>query len=133
MDTATATTAIQSTNSLLSNRSDAMVILVGLIVLAAFWLWKIQLPRLESERKLREADKEIHRTNSETLAKLSTLTEGIHQTTNNSLTTIHAMVEVKEIELDCITEIADKTECDVREKIAEAKGVLRAVRAGVTS
>lgn len=133
MDTATAATAINSTSSFLADRSDAMVILVGLILLGALWIWKVHIPRQESDRRMREADKEIHRTNSETLSQLSKVTENISKTTSSSCTTIHAMVEVKEIELNCISSIADKTQCDIKEQIAEARGVLRAVKAGVTT
>jgi cytoskeletal protein RodZ len=129
MDTGT---AVSTATGILADRSDAMIILVGVIVLAALWLWKVHIPRQESERKLREADKEIHAANANTLSELSKITTGIHQTTTHSHTTIRAMLEVKEIELDCIDTVSEKAGCDIRAKISEARGVLRAVRAGAT-
>ncbi len=126
-------TAAGTASSILADRSDAMVILVGLIGLVAFWLWKIHLPQKQSEQKLREADKEIHQANASTLAELSKVTTGIHQTTLSSNSTLKAMIEVKEIELECISDVAAHTQCDVREKISLARGVIRAVRAGATS
>jgi hypothetical protein len=128
-----ATTAVGTASSILADRSDAMVILVGLIGLAAFWLWKIHLPQKQSEQKLREADKEIHQTNAATLAELSKVTTGIHQTTLHTNTTLRAIVEVEDIKLECIGMIADATKCDVRDQLAEARGVMRAVRVGATS
>lgn len=132
VDAATST-AVGTASSILADRSDAMVILVGLIGLAAFWLWKIHLPQKQSEQKLREADKEIHQTNATTLAELSKVTAGIHETTAHSSSTLRAIVEVKEIELECIGKMADFTKCDIREKISEARGVIRAIRSGATS
>lgn len=129
LDTNTVTGAA---SSILSDRSDAMLILVGLICLFGFWLWKIHLPRQESEQKLREADKAIHQSNAATLEELSKVTTTVHQTTTHSNTTLRAMVEVKEIELDCIDKVASATQCDIRSELAEARGVLRAVRAGAT-
>ena len=125
--------AASTASSILADRSDAMVILVGLIGLVAFWLWKIHLPQKQSEQKLRESDKIIHEINSQTLSELSKLTGGIHQTTQHSSSTIRAMVEVKEIEIECMGKIAELTKCDIRDKLSEARGVLRAVRAGATS
>lgn len=124
--------AASTASSILSDRSDAMVILVGLIGLVAFWLWKIHLPQKQSEQRLRESDKEIHQANATTLSELSKVTTGIHQTTQHSSTTLRAMVEVKEIEFECIGKIAEFTKCDIRDKLAEARGVIRAVRAGAT-
>jgi len=129
MDT---TTAVNTASNVLADRSDAMIILVAVIVLFALWLWKVHIPRQESERKMREADKEIHQSNASTLSELSKITTGIHQNTTHSSTTLRAIVEVKEIELDCLGILADKTGCDIREKLSEARGVLRAVRAGAT-
>jgi hypothetical protein len=128
----TVSTAVNTTTSFLSDRSDAMVILVAVIVLFALWLWKVHIPRQESERKLREADKEIHSANAATLAELSKITTGIHQHTAHSTTTLRAMIEVKEIEIDCIDKVSNAAGCDIRDKLAEARGVLRAVRAGAT-
>ena len=129
MDTAT---AVSTGSSILADRSDAMVILVGVIALAALWIWKVHIPRVESERKLHEANKEIHQTNANTLGELSKVTASIHSTTLNSNTTIRAIVEVKELELDCIGVVAEKTGCDIRDKLSEARGVMRAVRVGAT-
>ena len=129
MDTAT---AVSTGSSILEGRSDAMVILVGVIALAALWIWKIHIPRVESERKLHEANKEIHQTNANTLGELSKVTSTIHTTTLNSNTTLRAIVEVKELELDCIGVVAEKAGCDVRDKLSEARGVMRAVRVGAT-
>lgn len=129
MDTAT---AVSTGSSLLADRSDAMVILVGVIALAALWIWKVHIPRVESERKLHEANKEIHQTNANTLGELSKVTASIHSTTLSSNTTIRAIVEVKELELDCIGVVAEKTGCDIRDKLSEARGVMRAVRVGAT-
>lgn len=128
----TVTTATGAASSILADRSDAMVILVGLILLCALWIWKIHLPQKQSEQKLREADKEIHATNSRTLAELTKMTAKIDNTTNHSSNTIKAIAEVKSIELDCIDEIAGKVHCDVTAMTAEARGVLRAVRLGAT-
>lgn len=130
MDTAT---AVSTGSTLLADRSDAMVILVGVIALAALWIWKVHIPRVESERKLHEAYREIHQTNADTLGDLSKVTSNIHTTTTNSNTTLRAIVEVKELELDCIGIIAEKSQCDVRDKLSEARGVMRAVRVGATS
>jgi hypothetical protein len=129
MDTVT---AVNAGSSILANRSDAMVILVGLIALAALWIWKIHIPRVESERKLHEANKEIHQTNANTLGELSKVTSTIHATTINSNTTLRAIVEVKELELECIGVVAEKSGCDIRDKLSEARGVMRAVRVGAT-
>jgi hypothetical protein len=129
MDTVT---AVNAGSSILANRSDAMVILVGLIALAALWIWKIHIPRVESERKLHEANKEIHQTNANTLGELSKVTSTIHTTTINSNTTLRAIVEVKELELECIGVVAEKSGCDIRDKLSEARGVMRAVRVGAT-
>lgn len=129
MDTGT---AVSTATGILADRSDAMVILVLGIVAFVWWMWKVHIPRQESERKLREADKEIHAANANTLAELSKITTGIHQTTTHSHTTIRAMLEVKEIELDCIDSVAEKSGCDLRANLSEARGVLRAVRAGAT-
>lgn len=129
MDT---TTAINTGTSILADRSDAMVILVGVLALAALWIWKVHIPRVESERKLHEANKEIHQTNASTLGELSKVTSTIHSTTLSSNSTLRAIVEVKEIELDCLSSVGEKTNCDIRDKISEARGVLRAVRAGAT-
>ncbi len=126
------TTAINTGTSLLSNRSDAMVILVGFLALAALWIWKVHIPRVESERKLHEANKEIHQTNADTLGELCKVTTSIHATATHSNTTLRAIVEIKEIELECIDVIAEKTQCDIRDKISEARGVMRAVRVGAT-
>ncbi len=129
MDT---TTAVSTGTTLLADRSDAMVILVGVIALAALWIWKVHIPRVESERKLHEANKEIHQTNANTLGELSKITSTIHTTTTQSNTTLRAIVEIKDIELECIDVIAEKTQCDIRDKISEARGVMRAVRVGAT-
>ena len=126
-------TAASTVSSLLSDRSDAMVILVGLIIVAILWIWKVLIPQRESDQALREADKKIHQENAATLSKLSAVTASIHSNTAHSNTTIRAMLEVKEIELDCIGMISNHTQCDVRDKLAEAKGVLRAVRSGATT
>ena len=126
------TTAINTGTSLLSNRSDAMVILVGVLALIGLWIWKVHIPRVESERKIHEANKEIHQTNANTLGELSKVTSSIHATATHSNTTLRAIVEIKEIELECIDVIAEKTQCNIREKISEARGVMRAVRAGAT-
>ena len=126
------TTAISTGTSLLSNRSDAMVILVAFLALAALWIWKVHIPRVESERKLHEANKEIHQTNADTLGELCKVTTSIHATANHSNTTLRAIVEIKEIELECIDVIAEKTQCNIKDKISEARGVMRAVRVGVT-
>lgn len=120
-------------SSILSGRSDAMVILIGTMLLGGFWLWKIHLPRQESDRKLREADKAIHETNSQTLAELGKVTAGVHSTTVDSNKTLRAMIEVKHIEIDCLSAVSEFTKCDIREQLAEARGVLRAVAHGVTS
>lgn len=124
--------AASTASSILADRSDAMVILVGLIGLVAFWLWKIHLPQKQSDMKLREADKLIHETNSQTLSELSKVTTDIHKNVTHNFTTIRAMVEVKEIELECIGKIAELTKCNIGEMLAEARGVLRAVRSGAT-
>jgi hypothetical protein len=128
----TVSTAVNTTTSFLADRSDAMVILVIVIGFFGWWMWKVHIPRQESERKLREADKEIHQANANTLAELSKITTGIHQNTLHSTTTLRAMVEVKEIEIDCLDKVSNKAGCDIRDKLAEARGVLRAVRAGAT-
>jgi hypothetical protein len=128
----TVSTAVNSTTSFLADRSDAMVILVIFIAFFGWWFLKVHIPRQESERKLREADKEIHSANAATLAELSKITTGIHQNTVHSTTTLRAMVEVKEIEIDCIDKVSNAAGCDIRDKLAEARGVLRAVRAGAT-
>jgi hypothetical protein len=125
-------TAVTSANNILADRSDAMVILVGVILLCALWIWKIHLPQKQSEQKLREADKEIHATNAQTLSELTKMTSKIDQTTSHSNNTVKAMAEVKGIELDCIDQIAQKVQCDITSKTAEARGVLRAVRIGAT-
>jgi cytoskeletal protein RodZ len=127
-----ATSVTGAATSILSDRSDAMVILVGMIALAGFWLWKVHMPRQQFEQKLREADKAIHQSNANTLEELSKVTTTVHQTTTHSNTTLRAMVEVKEIELDCIGRVAEKAQCDISSQLAEARGVLRAVRAGAT-
>lgn len=132
MDPGTVSTAVTTTTSFLADRSDAMVILVIFIAFGAWWMWKVQIPRLESERKLREADKEIHQANAATLAELSKITTGIHQSTSNSNTTLRAMLVVKKIEIDCIDKVSTAAGCDIRDKLAEARGVLRAVEAGAT-
>jgi cytoskeletal protein RodZ len=126
------TTAVSTGTTLLADRSDAMVILVGVIALAALWIWKVHIPRVESERKLHEANKEIHQTNANTLGELSKVTSSIHTTSTQSNTTLRAIVEIKEIELECIGVIAEKTQCDIKDKISEARGVMRAVRVGAT-
>jgi cytoskeletal protein RodZ len=129
MDTGT---AVSTATGILADRSDAMVILILAIALAGLWLWKVHIPSRESERKLREADKEIHSANAKTLAELSTVTAGIHNVTTHSHSTVRALVEVKEIELDCLDAVSEKAGCDLRSKLSEARGVIRAVRAGVT-
>ncbi len=91
-----------------------MVILIVVIGMFAFWMWKVHIPRMESQRKLHESDKEIHRTNAETLAKLGDMTSGIHQTSTHSLTTLRAMTEIKEIELDCLSKVSEAAKCDLR-------------------
>lgn len=120
-------------SNFLGNRSDAMVILVGVMALFGFWLWKIHLPRQDSDRKLREADKAIHETNAQTLAELGKVTSGVHVTTIDSNKTLRAMVEVKHIEIDCLGIVAKAANCDLKEQLAEARGVLRAVAHGATS
>jgi hypothetical protein len=132
MDPGTVSTAVTTTTSFLTDRSDAMVILVMVIAFGVLWMWKVHIPRQESERKLREADKEIHQANASTLAELSKITTGIHQSTAHSSTTLRAMLEVKEIEIDCIDKVSTAAGCDIRDKLAEARGVLRAVRVGAT-
>ena len=122
-----------SVGNLLADRSDAMVILVGVMVLFGFWMWKIHLPRQESDRKLKEADKLIHETNALTLAELGKVTAGVHITTIDSNKTLRAMVEVKHIELDALAIVSRAANCDLREQLAEARGVLRAVAHGATS
>lgn len=122
-----------SVGSLLADRSDAMVILVGVMVLFGFWMWKIHLPRQESDRKLKEADKIIHETNSKTLAELGRVSAGVHVTAIDSNKTLRAMVEVKHIELDCLAVVSRAANCDLKEQLAEARGVLRAVAHGVTN
>jgi len=125
-------TAANTATSILADRSDAMVILVGLILLCALWIWKIHLPQKQSEQKLREADKAIHQTNAQTLSELSKMTAKIYHTTSHSSNTVKAIAEVKTIELDCIDMIANQVQCDITAKTAEARGVLRAVRVGAT-
>ncbi len=127
------TAAVGTASSILADRSDAMVILVGVLGLVALWVWKVILPQKASEQRLRDADKAIHQQNAATLSELGKVTTGIHQTTLHSNTTLRAIVEVKEIELECIGKIADVAKCDIRDKLAEARGVMRAVRAGATS
>jgi hypothetical protein len=130
MDTAT---AVSTGSSLLADRSDAMVILVLVIIAVILWIWKVVIPQKQSDAKLRDADKEIHMQNANTLAELSKVTTGIHDKTNQSHKTISAMMEVKEIELGAIGKIADFTKCDIREELSEARGVIRAIRVGATS
>ena len=127
------TTAVSAASSLLDGRSDAMVILVAVLVIVAVWIWKVVLPQKASDQRPRDADKEIHRQNANTLAELSKVTTGIHDKTAQSHKTLSAMVEVKEIELCALGKISDFTKCDIREEISEAKGVLRAIRVGATS
>ena len=111
--------------SLLSGRSDAMVILVLSLMVFGFWLWKIHLPRQESERVLRMADKVIHETNALTLAELGKVAAGVHVTTTDSRQMQRVMVEVKHIEFDMFAKVAKAANCDIGEELAEAKGVLR--------
>ncbi len=124
--------AVTSASSFLAERSDAMVILVAMIALAAFWLWKIHLPRIEHQKKIYESQQDILRTSARTLDELCKSTQGIDTTTRTNASTLHAILAIKEIELDCIAKVCEKTQCDLREPIAEARGVLRAVRAGAT-
>ncbi len=132
MDASTAATAASTASSILADRSDAMVILIVVIGMFAFWMWKVHIPRMESQRKLHESDKEIHRTNAETLAKLGDMTSGIHQTSTHKLD--HATRDDRNQgdRLDCLSKVSEAAKCDLRNEIAEAKGVLRAVKAGVT-
>lgn len=127
------TTAAGTASSILADRSDAMVILVAVLGILVLWIWKVLIPQKASDQKLREADKEIHQTNAATLAKLSEVTTGIHATTQHSNTTLNAMLIVKKIELDCLTKVSLHTGCDLRESLSEARGVLMAVEAGVTT
>ena len=110
MDT---TTAVTTGTNFLSNRSDAMVILVLVLVGVILFIWKILIPQKQSEARLRDADKEIHRMNANTLTELSKVTTGIHEKTTQSHKTISAMMEVKEIELTAIGKIAEVTNCDL--------------------
>ena len=127
------TAAAGTASSILADRSDAMVILVGMIGLVALWVWKILIPQKASDQKLREADKEIHLANAATLQKLGEVTTGIHQVTIHSNTTLRAMVEVKDLEFDVMGKISQHTGCDVKEELAEMRGVMRAVRSGATT
>ena len=130
MDT---TTAVTTGTSLLADRSDAMVILVIVLAGVILWIWKVVIPQKQSEARLRDADKEIHMQNANTLSELSKVTTGIHDKTDRSFKTISAMMEVKEIELGAIGKIADFTKCDLKEELSEARGVIRAIRIGTTS
>jgi hypothetical protein len=130
MDTAT---AVSTGSSILADRSDAMVILVLVIVAVILWIWKIVIPQKQSDQKMRDADKEIHLQNANTLAELSKVTTKINDTTTHSGNTIRAIAEVKSIELDCIEMIATQVSCDVKSMTSEARGVLRAVRVGATT
>lgn len=133
IDPVTTATAASTASSLLSDRSDAMVILVGVLGIVALWIWKIQIPAKQSEQKLREADKEIHHQNAATLAELSKVTTGIHDKTVHTHKNLTAMMEVKDIELDCLSKLADYTKCNIQSELSEAKGVIRSIRAGATS
>jgi len=109
-----------------------MVILVSVLGILALWIWKVSIPQKASDQKLREADKEIHQTNAATLSKLTEITGNINTTTTNSNTTLRAIIEVKEIELELVGKVAIAAGCDVRTELAECRGVLRAVREGAT-
>jgi hypothetical protein len=128
----TAVTAAGTVSNILTDRSDAMVILVAVLGILALWVWKVLIPQKASDQKLREADKEIHQANAATLAKLSEVTAGIHATTQHSNTTLRAIIEVEELKLDIVGKVAEAAGCDVRTELGKCHGVLIAVRAGAT-
>lgn len=129
----TAATAVSAASSILEGRSESLVILVLFVAAGLLWVWKVTLPRMDSDRKLREADKEIQKTNSETLQKLTDVTSTIHRTTSKSSHTMSAFLEIKKIEVDCIENVATKVGCDLIKPLSEIRGVLKAIEAGSTS
>lgn len=126
-------TAVNATTSILEGRSESLIILVLVILVFGFWLWKIHLPRVESEKRLREADKEIQKTNTQTLAEISKVTASIHGTTHHSSNTLSAMLTVKKIEVDCIEAVSQNSGIDLTKQLSEIRGVLKAVESGATS
>jgi hypothetical protein len=132
VDPATAAAAASTASSILSTRSDAMVILVLGLVVLGLWVWKVLIPRQAAEQKLRDDMTKILATNSDTLAELSKVSGSIHENATHSNTTLNAMVAIKHMEVDCIEHIANHAGCDLTRPLSEIRGVLKAVEHGAT-
>ena len=129
---AQAETTATAVSSVLSGRSDPMIILVAVLVLAGLWIWYIAVPRAASDRKIQEASQETSRINAETLKQLTAVTTSMHGRVNQSGTTLNAILTIKKIEIDCFDAIATATNCNLNKQISEMRGVVMAVENGAT-
>lgn len=129
--------AIHDTTVLLSNRGDAMLILTISFALAGLWVWKVVIPERTARREqdtLREAARlETEKLHSETLAKqadtiaaMGQVTATIHDTTTHTHDDISVMLQVFEIQMECIDRIAQHCKCnEVRDSLIEIRGIVK--------
>lgn len=128
---------INSTTTLLSNRGDAMLILTIIFALAGLWVWKVVIPERTARREqdaLREAARlETEKLHSETLAKqadtiaaLGQVTATIHDTTTGTHNDIRVLLQVAEIQMECVDRIGQHCGCDVvRDQLSEIRGIIK--------
>jgi hypothetical protein len=132
-DPATAATAATAASSLLSGRSDSMLVLAGVLVLAGLWIWYIAIPKSKVDQESRKMQDETSRMHAETLDKLTQITSTIHNTTSKSGTTLNAIMMLKKIEVECFDIIANETKCNIGRQLSEMRGVVMAVENGATT
>lgn len=132
-DPATAVTAANAASTLLSGRSDSMIMLAGVGVLAGLWIWYIAIPKSKADVDSRKMQDETSRMHAETLDKLTQVTSAIHTNTSRSGTTLNAIMTIKKLEIDCFDTIANATNCNLNRQISEMRGVVMAVENGATT
>ena len=132
-----ADSAIDNATSLLSDRGDAMLILTSIFALAWLWVWKVVIPERTARREqdaLREAARlETEKLHSETLAKqadtiaaLGQVTAMIHDTTTHTHNNTTVLIQVAELQLDCVDKISKHCGCDsVHESMSEMRAIIK--------
>lgn len=129
-------TGVETVGSVLQDRSDALVILVGILILLGMYIWFVIVPNRREEAKYREEKRkediesrrredEIKLMQASGIAELSKTSANVDRTTSSTRDLALAIIDAKRIQFDALSVINESMEnIDISDFIAQGNAIL---------
>lgn len=114
--------SVDAATSLLSGRSDAMLILAIGAALVGLWIWKVVIPERSSKQENAAKQLEIQQKQGEIIAELSKVTSATHTTANDMHMRVKVMFAVSSVQTEILRKLTEG-KLPVGEELAQIKGM----------